>query len=164
MKKIYLILSIILLIAAVRCGGKQPTDDLISVDVTKSYSTKKELILQDFMEVEYIALETKDDFYNQGFVQAIGKEIILVSNRISDGYIFIYDRTGKALRKINRMGHDSGEYINITGITLDEENNEMYVHSHFMRQILVYNLYGEFKRSLEYKENTPGGLYTCSQL
>jgi len=49
---------------------------------------KKELILQDFMEVEYIPLETTDDFITLGIVMAIGKEIILVRNRVGDGDIF----------------------------------------------------------------------------
>ena len=70
-------------------------NELITVDVTVSYP-KKELILQDFMDVEYIPLETKDDFICQGLVLAIGKDIILARNRIRDGDIFIYDRkTGK---------------------------------------------------------------------
>ena len=58
--------------------------------MTKSYP-KKELILQDFMDVEYIALETNKEFLNQGFVQDIGKKTILVRNRIADGDIFVYD-------------------------------------------------------------------------
>lgn len=36
----------------------QTADDLITVDVTKNSFPKKELILQDFMDVEYIPLET----------------------------------------------------------------------------------------------------------
>lgn len=39
------------------------------------------------MDVEYIPLETNDDFVNQGFVQAIGKEFILVKNYRDDGDI-----------------------------------------------------------------------------
>ena len=43
------------------CGGDHSsTDGLITVDVNDSYSTKKELVLQDFMDVEYIPLETND--------------------------------------------------------------------------------------------------------
>jgi hypothetical protein len=161
MKNANPILVIILLAVVVGCeGNKQSTDVLITVDVTKSYSPKKELILQDFMDVEYIALETNDDFINQGFLQDIGKEIILVKNRLNDGDIFVYDRTGKALRKINRKGQSGEEYLNILGITLDEDNNEMYVHTHYARKIQVYDLYGNFKRSLQYKENTNGMFYT----
>ena len=44
----------------------QTTDDLITVDVTNNSFPKKELALQDFMDVEYIPLETNDDFVNQG--------------------------------------------------------------------------------------------------
>ena len=80
----------ILLFALAGCGkDKQSTNELITVDVTVSYP-KKELILQDFMDVEYIPLETKDDFICQGLVLAIGKDIILARNRIRDGDIFIY--------------------------------------------------------------------------
>ena len=59
----------------------QTADDLITVDVTNNSFPKKELALQDFMDVEYIPLETNDDFVNQGFVQAIGKEFILVKKQ-----------------------------------------------------------------------------------
>ena len=101
----------ILLFALAGCGkDKQSTNELITVDVTVSYP-KKELILQDFMDVEYIPLETKDDFICQGLVLAIGKDIILARNRIRDGDIFIYDRkTGKGLKKINREGQTGAVY------------------------------------------------------
>lgn len=35
------------------------------------------MILQDFMDVEYISLETTDEFICQGFIQAIGKDMII---------------------------------------------------------------------------------------
>lgn len=108
MKRINLVWAIILLVMT-GCGQRQTdNNDIITVDVTKSYSSKKKLILQDFMDVEYIALETNDEFINQGFVQAIGKDVILVTNYIDDGDIFVYDRTGKAIRKINRKGQGGG--------------------------------------------------------
>jgi hypothetical protein len=160
MKKVSTILAIILFVMA-GCGDrKQSTEDVITVDVTKNYSPKKEVILQDFMDVEYIALETNDDFINQGFVQAIGKEIILVKNRNNDGDIFVYDRTGKALRKINRKGESGEEYTFILGITLDEDKNEIFVNDHHKRRIIVYDLHGNFKRSLKDREGAGSIFYT----
>ena len=96
MKPINTILAAILLVVLAGCGtNNQSNDDLIIVDVSKSYP-KKELILQDFMDVEYIALETTDEFLTQGLVQGVGKEYLLVKNRNNDGDIFIFDRkTGK---------------------------------------------------------------------
>ncbi len=154
MKRINLALAIILFVMTGCGGGNQSTDNFITVNLNKSYSSKKELILQDFMDVEYIALETNDDFVNQGFVQAIGKEIILVMNRNEDGDIFVYDRTGKAIRKINHKGQGGEEYVNIFKTTLDERNGEVFVNDIFAKKIQVYDLEGNFKRSLRHKEGT----------
>ena len=149
MKKINIFLAILLLISG--CGGNKPSgnDDLITVDVTKTYP-KKELILQDFMDVEYIALETGGEFYCQGIVEAIGKDIIIVTNRVRDGDIFIFDRNGKGLRKFNRQGRGGEEYVNIGEINLDEDNSEIFVNDR--SKILVYDLFGNFKRSLRFHE------------
>jgi len=161
MKKVNSILAVVILSMAGCGGGKQSSDDLIIVDVTKSYSSKKELILQDFMDVEYVVLETNDYFLNQGFVMDIGKENILVKNRTQDGDIFIYDRSGKALRKINCRGQKiSEEYTNIYNITLDENNGEMFVNDIDVRKIYVYDLNGKFKRSFDHKESANYRYYT----
>ena len=56
--------NFILIMAVITGGGrgKQFSDDIITVAVTKSYP-KKELIHQDFLNVEYILLDdTNDDF------------------------------------------------------------------------------------------------------
>ncbi|GHT51210.1 hypothetical protein FACS189440_19920 [Bacteroidia bacterium] len=183
MKKANPILTIILLVAVAGCGeNKQSTNGIVTVDVTasypekelilqdfmdveyvdvtKSYSQKKELILQDFMDVEYIPLETNDDFVNQGVVMDIGKKFILVKNRVNDGDIFVYDRTGKALRKINHKGQGGEEYASISGIVLDEGNSEMFVNGNSTKKIQVYDLYGNFKRSLKHKEGAGSLFYT----
>lgn len=144
---------IIILLLMMGCKDyKHVVEDLIVVDVTKDYSEKKELILQDFMDVEYVPLETKDDFLNQGFVQAIGKNIILVKNWNDNGDIFVYDRTGKAIRKINRKGQGCEEYVFMYNITLDEDRGEMFINDLYAKKIIVYDLFGNFKRSLKHKE------------
>ena len=148
MKQINGILAAILLVVFVGCGGnKQSNDDLIIVDVSKNYP-KKDLILQDFMDVEYIVLETTDEFLTQGLVLDVGKEYLLVKNRNSDGDILIFDRkTGKGVRKINRQGQGGEEYARINDLILDESNDEIFVESPG-NKILVYDLYGSFKRVL----------------
>ena len=153
MKKVNSILGIIFLgVMATECGIKQSTDDFITVDVTKNYP-EKTLILQDFMDVEYIALETSDEFITDGRVMDIGKGNILVTNRNRDGDIFIFDRSGKGLRKINRMGRGPEEYTYAYSIVLDEDNNEIFVHDYSQKKIVVYDLTGKFKRSLKYNHN-----------
>ncbi|NDV60659.1 6-bladed beta-propeller [Bacteroides sp. 519] len=152
MKKVTLITIILLIITG--CKQSSPHNNLITIDVAASYP-QKELVLQNFMNVEYIALETNDEFITQGDVKAIGNKCILVKNWINDGTIFVFDRkSGKGLRKINRRGQGAEEYTFINGIVLDEDNDEMFVNCTPTKQILVYDLSGNFKRRLNHAEGT----------
>ena len=155
--KTFIFIETILLLVMTSCGSDNAsTDGFITVDVTKSsYSPKKELVLQDFMDVEYIPLETNDEFINHGYVRAVGEKYIIVTNYRNDGDIFVYNRKGKAIRKINRKGQGGEEYTYITNITLDEDNNEIFVNDHFVKKIYVYDLDGNFKRS--FKQKSDGG-------
>ena len=154
MKKISVLIVISLIMAG--CGNNKQSgnesDSFITIDVTASYP-QKELILQNFMDVEYITLETTDEFLNQGIVLDVGKELILVKNLIDDGDIFIYDRNGKGIRKINRRGQGPEEYTSIASIVLDESNIEIFITTGpETRKLLVYDLFGKFKRSISYRD------------
>ncbi len=154
MKRTKSIAVIMLLAVMTGCGEgkKQSTDDVVTVDVVANYP-EKELILQDLMDVEYIALETTDEFITQGVVEDVGNNYIVVRN-YRDGDIFIFDRTGKGIRKINRFGQGGEEYSQMTKITLDEDNNEMFIKDHSARRILVYDLNGNFKRSFKFVDDS----------
>jgi hypothetical protein len=140
------------------CGGCNQSgsqnDELITVDVTAKYP-KKELILQDFLDVEYIPLETTDEFLTMAYIQAIGENSIVVRNLNRDGKIFFFDRkNGKGLRVINRSGQGAEEYIVPQKVSLDEDHNEMFVNDNISEKIFVYDLFGIFKRSFSHKGNT----------
>ena len=135
------------------CGlSPQEGDELITVDVTRSYP-KKELILQDFMDVEYIPLETNDEFVTLGWLQAIGKDVMVLRNMMAlDGNIFLFDRAGKAVRHINRKGQGNEEYFATNGVYLDEEKEELFVGNIRQRNVLAYDMFGNFKRRFTFKE------------
>lgn len=154
MKNTKLITSLLLIALLTGCGKGKEETNIITVDVNASFP-KKELILQDFMDVEYIPLETNDEFVTQGAVMAIGEKYIVVKNWTNDGNIFVFlGKTGKGLRKINRKGQGGEEYAFINGIILDEENNEMFVNSTSTKKIYVYDLLGNFKRSFNHTKDT----------
>lgn len=162
MKRTLVNLLMILFVLAGCSGCKQSAsqkEDLIEVDVTAKYP-KKELILQDIMDVEYIPLESSNEFVTMGWLHAVGKEVIIVRNRnrSSDGDIFIFDRNGKALRKINHLGGGGEEYKFLLGVTLDEDNDEIFVNDHWSSKIQVYDLQGNFKRSFKHKEGSQYGM------
>ena len=156
MKSTAFIRTIIILTVAV-CSGCSRTgtqdDALITVDVTANYPHKK-LVLQDFMDVEYIPLETTDEFLCRGSVWGVGKDIIVVTNfGDTNGDIFLFNRKGKGLRKINHKGGGNEEYSGFARIALDEENGEIYVNDQHGKKIFVYDLEGNFKRRLLVNEN-----------
>jgi hypothetical protein len=159
MKKSNVILLVISL-ALMGCkGGKSTTGSLITVDVTAAYPNK-ELIIQDFMDVEYIPLDITDEFVTRGKVMDVGKDIILVVNP-REGDILIFDRiTGQGLRKINHKGQGPEEYLMLVNLILDEANGEMFANDGPSSKIKVYDLYGNFKRSISYKNGAfVGNIY-----
>ena len=104
--KTAIIISAMILASLIGCEeNKQSVDELITIDVTKSYP-KKKLPLQDIFDIEYIQLDTNHIFTTMGYMQDISENMIIVRNlnRSSDGDIFIFDRKGNGLRKINRQG------------------------------------------------------------
>lgn len=137
------------------CGGnKQAGDGLITVDVTANYP-KKELILQDFMDVEYVSLETTAGFITQGKVMDVGKDLLVVTN-MRQGDILFFDRaTGKGVKKINRRGQGPEEYVLPFNVVLYEDKNEIFVNDGPSCKIQVYDLEGNHKRTISYK---PGAL------
>ena len=138
------------------CGdGKQKeSDGLIRVDVSKSYP-KKELILQDLLDIEYVPLETTDEMLTEGHIQYISDNYMIFKNlgRMA-GEIFIFDRQGKAVRKINRLGQSGEEYLNILGVDYDEQADELFVNSHYSDKVFVYDSEGNYKRSFDYLDGT----------
>ena len=139
------------------CGdGKQKeSDGLITVDVSKSYP-KKELILQDLFDIEYVPLETTDEFITTGNVRAVGEKVIVTKNNGRlDGDIFLFDRTtGKGILHFDHLGQGGEDYTNILEILLDEKQGEIFVNNHYSRKVVVYDLEGNFKRSWKHNSDT----------
>ena len=135
------------------CGGNPSASEeqLITVDVTKRYPTK-EFLLQDLFDIEYVPLETTDEFVCRGRVMDIGPRTILLGN-LREGDLLLFDRaSGKGVRKINQKGEGPEEYLLTVNSFIDEANQELYVSDGPRNTMLVYSLDGEFKRSFKNKE------------
>ena len=91
---ILILMTLLLLLAS--CQQQEAEQELITVDVAASVP-EKELIVQDFMDVEYVPLETNDDFLVPNNVAAIGESYIVMRSRGNDGTLYFFDRhSGKA--------------------------------------------------------------------
>ncbi len=146
------LISTFLLMILVGCSS-QPSGELVTVDVTESFP-KKDLILQDVFDVEYVPLETTDEFVCGGVVMAVGSKYIAVRNQGSDGNLYIFDRSGKGISVINRKGNGGQEYTSMSGgVLLDEENDEIFINSLAQKKVFVYDFQGNFKRTLNFMKD-----------
>ena len=78
--------------------------------------------------------------------------LTLVKNIINDGDIFIFDRNGKGLRKFNRKGQGSEEYIFNLSAFIDDNSGEIYIDE-IIRNVLVYDFQGNFLKSIPRGDN-----------
>lgn len=149
MKKVIFLVAALLGLASCT-GEKKEKEAFITVDITASYP-EKDLVLQDFMDVEYVPLETSDEFLAQGNIAFVGENIVVATN-MRQGDILLFDRaTGKGIRKINHKGFGPEEYIMPYNVVLFEDKNEMFVNDGPTSKIQVYDLDGNYKRTISYK-------------
>lgn len=153
MSKIFIfLLAFCLSLSIIGCIENQDKQMIISIDIKSDYP-ERFLTLQDIAEVEYVVLETTDEFVTHGAVQAVGKNILLVKNWGNNGDFFLFDRkTGKGIRKINRLGQGAEEYTQLTALLLDERSKEIFVKDNPAKKILVYDYQGNFKRKFAFHD------------
>ncbi|MBR4380858.1 MAG: 6-bladed beta-propeller [Bacteroidaceae bacterium] len=129
------------------CQNNENPNVLMTIDLNQFYP-EKELILQDFMEVEYVPLESSDEFITSATIKAVGEKYFVMA---SDRKLLLFDRhTGKGIRVINRVGQGAEEFTYAYEVVLDEVNNELIVNDPTIKKILVYDLEGNFKRSFKH--------------
>ena len=137
------------------CGcsnTKQSADGIRVVDVTQIHSEPILYIDKEIVSVELIPLETNDEFLCGGKVVTFTDEIIVYRND-RNGDILLFDRKGKALKKINRQGQGNEEYIFCRNIVYDDANKELFIDCWVSGKIVVYDLEGNFKRSFPQHNN-----------
>ena len=101
MKKYLFVLWLLFTVLFLRCeSGVKTENGLITVDVTKSYP-KKELILQDLFDIEYLPLETSDKFVTAGDVVYFGDDLMWIGDYRSFD-LELLDREKTNIRKINQ--------------------------------------------------------------
>ncbi len=147
MKKIIYLPLILILLSS--CGSEKKQNSIPTVDVTKTYP-KKEIVLQDIADVEYIPLETRDDVLlgSRAHIDYISKDLIVVSNR-KEGDIFVFNGKGKLLSKFNHKGQGANEYTRISSVVYAPSTKEIFVKNR--KRFLIYNTAGQFQREIEVK-------------
>lgn len=143
---------LLLALCAIGCttNNSKKDGELLKIDVTKTYPSKK-LVLQDFAEIKYIPIETTDDFLCSNDPRILTQNKIVFTNA-KIGEILIFDRSGKAINKINRKGNGAEEYTELYHLVLDKTADELFIIGN-PTKIQVYDTKGKYLRTLPIKED-----------
>ena len=130
------------------------TASLPTLDLLKSYP-KKDIILQDIADVEYIPMETTNDvlFSSKNLYKTFIEGDTIVIAR-SEGVDF-FNRKGKFLHSFDRHGGGAEEYKKLARIGVDFKSKEVYVYDYQLNsRIYVYTFNGDFKRLLKLSDKS----------
>ena len=157
-------LLLLCLFFACRQTGIELTDDIAVIDVINNLGKYREIPVSELVtEFEYIPLETNDNC----LIGAVYRMLVTSSHIFIQGYVgggspgvilpggatrcYAFGRDGRFLCEIGRVGQGPGEYQNIAGLCVDENNQLLYIESHLT--LLEYTWEGVFRRSIRKPQN-----------
>jgi hypothetical protein len=124
----------------------------IEIDIDK-LNTNGVINFSDLFEnYEIIPLETtKESLIGKINGVHFIKDKIIILDRSSAKAVFLFDISGKFIRKIGKLGKGPGEYISPSSVSADEARGEIAVYDGMLNKILFYDINGEFLKSIQLK-------------
>ncbi|MDL2277479.1 6-bladed beta-propeller [Parabacteroides sp. OttesenSCG-928-G07] len=142
-----ILLLVCLLLLSCNQNSKDKTGDILVIDIIGSLGEYEAIPVSQFVtELEYIPLETD----NECFLAEESWELLVTSSHIfvrGFRYCYAFDRNGRFLGQIGNLGQGPGEYSYLTGFTMDEKNQILYLETY--RTILEYSWDGIFHQSID---------------
>lgn len=133
--------------------GIQPENTFFSLNIPESMKKEREVLLSEIADtIEYIPLETSQKFLLGSIMDVkMTREYIFIETW--KGPLAQFDRSGKFIRSIGRMGRGPEEYIMIREFSIDEEHRKIYIQSNYNRSMQVYSFDGEHLESIIFPED-----------
>ena len=72
------------------------------------------------------------------------KDRILIVDKDITQTIYIFDKSGRFIRKINKKGRGPGEYLSLNDVAVDVSNKRLIVHDDMAQKISIFTYEGEF--------------------
>ena len=142
-RTLFVIFSGAILLSA--CHRNRPATGL-TVLHPPLHTTEHLLHLSDIADsLSYIKLAT-DTSNLIGVIDKIIplKDRILIVDKDITQTIYIFDKSGKFIRKINKKGRGPGEYLSLNDVAVDVSNKRLIVHDDMAQKISIFTYEGEF--------------------
>lgn len=141
-------LCLLCLATLVGCTSNPSSNSSLGViDLSGDYPTRK-VDLKEIADVEYVPLETTDNslLTNMCSTNNISDNYIITYDT-SSGDIFLFTRSGKFLRKINKKGDGPEEYVRLSNLAVDFEAEELFIRDFPNKKCHIFSFEGVYKRS-----------------
>ncbi|MFA5816299.1 MAG: 6-bladed beta-propeller [Bacteroidales bacterium] len=156
-------LTILLLLLTSCQTSKKPQTDLITIDIIPALNNFKEFRLSELVDsIEYVKLETKPECLISSASRVIGKKYILLLNG-QPPQVLLFDRSGKFLRLIGKIGKGPGEYTFPLRIDISPDEDRIIVFDFVQKLFLEYSMDGSFISSYKAPFGMEEGPYYLDQ-
>jgi len=144
-KVLFFLIAFFTLVLFCDCSEKKTnrnTSDISIIKVDTEGSIDKVNCSEIFSDIRYIPLDTGENLIGEiSNIISFKNKLFILDSDITKT-VFCYNTNGEFLFKINSVGEGPEEYINLTSISIDEENEQLLLYSNASRKILKYNLEG----------------------
>lgn len=132
-------------------------DSVVVLDVNLLKDTLEVPISQLVEKIDIVKLDARDTALVKGGRISASEHYILVES--SSMPCKLFDRKGKFLHQIGKIGQGPGEYTNIYGSQIDEAHDRIYLLPWTSKQLLAYDLQGNLVRSIPLPYVVPKGVF-----
>ena len=171
-------LHFIILLTFVSCGKKKSStqsgmidENSITITIPANIPSDSKIFLSEFVDsVEYIRLETTTEAILSNVSGVFFCDDIIIVSEKQTQCIYLFDRQGKYISKIDKRGKGPGEYIQISQMMFDRDKQMIIVYDSMQSKMLFYSLSGKLiKEVLNFSErvviqnikNLPDGRFLC---
>ena len=143
---------------------KKPEPGLVSIDIITALKSEKEFRLSELVDsIDYLKLETRPECLISNGSNVIGKKYILILNN-RPPQVLLFDRTGKFIRTIGKIGKGPGEYTYPESADLSPDENRVIVSDVAQRLFIEYLVDGSLVASHKSPPGVEAGPYYLDQV
>jgi hypothetical protein len=123
------------------------SEKLVEIQLLKTHDYKHELKLSDIaIDISYIPLETNNNVLigNRFSQPKLTNDYIFIQ---TGGVLFQFDKKGKFIRKINKLGQGPQE-CSVRDFGIDEKNQLIYIFDNWNLGIYIFNFLGKYVKTI----------------
>lgn len=136
------LMALLYLLFASSCKSDRREGDIVTIDVSKSYS-EKEIDLNAIADIEYVIMDDSDDYLYKGRPEYITENTILIEDLSTEDFLF-FTREGVPKSRFNSKGGGPTEFSYYSSLLYDENRDELFIVDR--DRVFVYSSEGEFIR------------------